>query len=174
MVQRDLEAVRLAAESPYEYFISWEDSSTTNYSPSQYDAFIGSEIGEWCAILGAHGKRYVQHACGHVEELVGRMKRHGVYAIESISPPPTGNVSICEARSAVGGDFGIIGGIEPTAFLNMSMADLEAYAQQVIDEGSGGPFVLANSDSCPPGVSPEKFKCVAEVARRGTPIGSYR
>ncbi|MGC9521956.1 MAG: hypothetical protein ACP5HG_08765 [Anaerolineae bacterium] len=30
----------------------------------------------------------------------------------------------------------------------------------------GVPFVLANSDSCPPGVTVEKFARVAEIARR--------
>jgi hypothetical protein len=36
----------------------------------------------------------------------------------------------------------------------------------VIAEAQGGPFVLANSDSCPPGVTFEKFKLVAEIAKR--------
>jgi len=88
-----------------------------------------------------------------------------VAGVESISPPPTGNITIREAREVVGGDFAIIGGIEPTQFLTLSLKDLGPYVEQVIAEGRGGPFVLANSDSCPPGVTVEKFALVAEIAR---------
>ena len=164
MVAKDLEAVRASAKSKYDFFITWEDSSTQNYSPAQYDAYIGSEIGEWCRILASAGKRYCQHACGHVKALAGRMKAHRVHAIESLSPPPTGNLTIREARSIIGKDMGIIGGIEPTQFLDLSLPDLRKYVESTIEDGRGGPFVLANSDSCPPGVSVDKFKLVAEIA----------
>ncbi len=165
MVNKNLEAVRLAIESEYEYFITWEDSSTQNYSPEQYDEFIGTEIGGWCMILGNSGKRYIQHACGHVSALIERMRDHNVFAIESLSPPPTGNITIRDARGIAGGSMGIIGGIEPTQFLNLTESELGPYVESVLEEARGGPFVLANADSCPPGVTIEKFKCVSDVAR---------
>lgn len=166
MVRNDLKAVKLSLESDYDHFITWEDSSTQNYSPAQYDAFIGSEIGQWCRLLAAAGKHYVQHACGHVAALAQRMRDHGVFAIESISPPPTGNLTIKDARALVGGSMGIIGGIEPTQFLKLPLSALGPYTESVIADAQGGPFVLANSDSCPPGVTLEKFRRVADVARR--------
>jgi len=169
MVANDLEAVKMSMESDHDYFITWEDSSTQNYSPAQYDEFIGSEIGEWCRLLEGTGKHYVQHACGHVAALTERMRDHGVFAIESISPPPTGNLTIKDARAMVGDTMGIIGGIEPTRFLNLSETELGPYVESVIEDAQGGPFVLANSDSCPPGVTMEKFKLVADVARAWTP-----
>lgn len=165
MVEKDLEAVRMAAQSDYEYFISFEDSSTQNYSPSQYEQYISSEIRQWCAILAEHGKKYVQHACGHVKALVKPMLEDGVCAVESISPPPTGNISIAEVRGIVGDRMGIIGGIEPTELLNLDIDALSSYVEKVIAEGRGGPFVLANSDSCPPRVTIEKFQRIVEVAK---------
>ena len=168
MVRNNLKAVKMAAESQYEYFLTWEDSSTQNYSPAQYNKYIKQEISQWCDILSTHNKRYIQHACGHVKDLIIPMKESGVYAVESISPPPTGNISIKDARKNVGPKFGIIGGIEPTEFLNLSPKQLIPYVKTVIENGRGGPFILANSDSCPPGVSIEKFKIVADIARRTT------
>ncbi len=167
MADNDRTAVRLSLEAPYDYFITWEDSSTQNYSPTQYDRYIGSEIGEWCRILKTAGRRYIQHACGHVRELVVRMRDSGVYGVESLSPPPTGNLSLGEARTRVGSSMAIVGGIEPTHFLNLSGMALSDYVEQVLADGRGGPYVLANSDSCPPGVTVEKFKQVADVARAG-------
>ncbi len=168
MVENDRKAVQTAVDSPYDYFITWEDSGTQNYSPAQYDRFIGSEIEQWCRILNDAGKHYVQHACGHVHDLLPVMKRNGVCAVESISPPPTGNIELAAARDKVGADFGIIGGIEPTKFLNLDGTELAAYVERVVADGRGGPFILANSDSCPPGVTVEKFKLVADVARSAT------
>ncbi len=167
MVERDIEAVRLVAESEnYDYFLTWEDSGTQNYSPKLYQKYIASEIGEWCRMLKNNGKKYIQHACGHVKDILIPMKESGAYGIESIPSPPTGNVSLKQARDMVGSDFCIIGGIEPVMFLNLTMEELEPYVEQAITDGSGGPFVLANSDSCPPGVTVEKFKLVSDIAKR--------
>ncbi len=166
MIEQDLRAVQMAAMCPlYDYWITWEDSSTQNYSPAQYDRYIGPEIRQWVDILRPSGKKYIQHACGHVRDLVARMAAGGVLAVESISPPPTGNVTIRQARQTVGERLGIVGGIEPTHFLQLPLDRLGAYVEQVIEEAAGGPFVLANSDSCPPGVTLEKFKLVGEVVR---------
>jgi len=166
MVANDLLAAQLAMETGfYTYYLTWEDSSTQNYSPRQYERYIGSEIERWCTLLATNDMHYIQHACGHLRHLLPLMKASGVAGVESISPPPTGNITIREAREVVGGDFAIIGGIEPTQFLTLSLKDLGPYVEQVIAEGRGGPFVLANSDSCPPGVTVEKFALVAEIAR---------
>ena len=165
MVENNLKAAKIAAAADYDYFITWEDSSTQNYSPTQYKQYISSEIQQWCKILKEHDKKYIQHACGHVKDLVLQMKMDGVFAVESISPPPTGNIEIKDAREKVGSDFGIIGGIEPTKFLHYDTNQLGKYVEQIIKEGKGGPFILGNSDSCPPGVTIEKFKLVADIAR---------
>jgi uroporphyrinogen-III decarboxylase len=169
MVENDLKAAEMAADSAYTYFITWEDSSTQNYSPALYDRYIAPEISRFCGILDLREKRYAQHACGHVRDLLKSMREGGVKAVESLSSPPTGNVGIREARELLGSSVGIIGGIEPTAFLNLSMEELEPYVEQVISDASGGPFVLGNSDSCPPGVSVEKFKLVSRIAKRTRP-----
>ncbi len=167
MVANDMRAAQLAMETGfYDYYLTWEDSSTQNYSPRQYERYIASEIERWCTLLAANGMQYIQHACGHVRHLLPSMKATGAIGVESISPPPTGNISIREARALVGHDFALIGGIEPTKFLSLSIEALEPYVESVIEEGRGGPFVLANSDSCPPGVTLEKFALIAEIARR--------
>ncbi|MBN1584667.1 MAG: hypothetical protein JXA89_28425, partial [Anaerolineae bacterium] len=108
----------------------------------------------------------IQHACGHVRHLLPLMKASGIAGIESISPPPTGNIALNQVRNLVGNELAIIGGIEPTRFLTLPLEELGPYIEQVIDDGRGGPFVLANSDSCPPGVTVAKFALVAEMAKR--------
>ncbi|MGC9468238.1 MAG: uroporphyrinogen decarboxylase family protein [Anaerolineae bacterium] len=167
MVANDVQAAQLSMETGfYTYYLTWEDSSTQNYSPRQYRRYIGTEIEKWCTLLAANDMHYIQHACGHLRHILPEIKATGAFGVESISPPPTGNITIGEARDLVGSDFAIIGGIEPTRFLALSPDALEPYVEHVIEEGRGGPFILANSDSCPPGVTEEKFALVADIARR--------
>jgi hypothetical protein len=165
MVEKDLEAAALALDADYDYYLTWEDSGTQNYSPRQYERYIASEIRQWCTLLAQGNKRYLQHACGHVRDILALLQESGPYGIESISPPPTGNLTMRQARSLVGDDFALIGGIEPTSFLNLPLKALGPYVESVIADLCGGPFLLANSDSCPPGVTVEKFQLVAEVAK---------
>ncbi len=63
MVSKDIEAARLAMDTGfYTYYLTWEDSSTQNYSPRQYDRYIAPEINQWCTLLEANGMHYIQHA----------------------------------------------------------------------------------------------------------------
>jgi hypothetical protein len=55
-----------------------------------------------------------------------------------------------------------------------SEAELGPYVETVIADATGGPFVLANSDSCPPGVTVEKFRRVADVAKGRSQRGPER
>ena len=59
----------------------------------------------------------------------------------------------------------IIGGIEPTFFRNCTMEQLEACVTELLNDREGKRYVLANSDSCPPGVEYEKFLRVTELVR---------
>lgn len=161
----DRKTVEFSAMSDAEIFISWEDSSTTNYSPDIYRKYIGSEISEWCDILHNSGKHYVQHACGHVKDLLPIMAENGVDGVESISPYPTGNVSPEDMARLIPGSVGLIGGIEPTDILNRPDEEVVDIAERLLDLFRNRPFVLANSDSCPPGVSYSKFKILSDIVK---------
>jgi uroporphyrinogen-III decarboxylase len=93
------------------------------------------------------------------------MAKECVDAIESLSPPPTGNVEIWDARLTLGPEMGLIGGIEPVHFLNLALPELRAYVEELIERMGVHRYILANSDSCPPGVTVEKFRMVSGMVR---------
>lgn len=157
--------VEYTVESKIEMCISWEDSSTTNLSPALYKEYIAPEITEWNTLLKQAGKGYVQHACGHIRDLLVPMSEQGICAVESITPPPTGNVTIEEAVKKLPAGVGLIGGIEPVQLLNDSIEELEMYAEKLCRVMKGRGFILANSDSCPPGVEYEKFVRLARLVK---------
>ena len=166
MREKDLETVKYSAETEVDSFIFWEDSSTTNISPAMFETYTAPQINEWGKILHANGKLLIHHACGHLKDLIPAMCRTEIDMIESISPPPTGNIDVREATAMMPDHIGLIGGIEPTFFKNCTLDELEARVYELLDVMKGKRFVLANSDSCPPGVEHEKFRLVGEILRR--------
>ncbi len=165
MNEKCRQAVQIAADSPADVFITWEDSSTTNVSPRLFQQYIASEMNRWGDALESAGKSLIHHACGHLKALLPEMKAEHIIAIESISPPPTGNVELWEARDIVGPDLCLIGGIEPVHFLTLEDAAFDAYVRDLIERMPHKAFILANSDSCPPGVPLERFRRVGEIVK---------
>ncbi len=168
MSERAMEAVQIAVESPAEAFITWEDSSTTNVSPAMFARYIAPELTRWGQVVHAAGKLLIHHACGHVRHLLPIMAEEAIDAMESLSPPPTGDVEIWEAQEVLSPRVGIVGGIEPTHFLNLDLDGLRDYVEELLAQVNPCHYVLANSDSCPPGVSAEKFRLVTEIVRSYT------
>jgi uroporphyrinogen-III decarboxylase len=175
MRERTLEAVKISVESRAEAFISWEDSSSTNISPALFERYVVPDINIWGRIVHGAGKLLIHHACGHIRDLLPIMAREEVDAIESITPPPTGNIGIGEARALLGGSKALIGGLDPVRFLTLQGRDFDAYVEETLDEAGERGFILANSDSCPPGVEEGKFSRITKLvaARRGLRLAGY-
>lgn len=162
---RDEEDLRIALQSPADGFIFWEDSSTTNISPDFFRKYTLPEINRWGDLIHQSGKLLVHHACGHLRNLLPLMARSNIDAVESISPPPTGNITLQQAAEILPEHIALIGGLEPTRLLNGSVEEVCQDARALLTDLDGRRFVLGNSDSCPPNVSYEKFTAVTEVVR---------
>lgn len=165
MEEKDRETLEIALKSPAEGFIFWEDSSTTNISPDFFWRYTMPEINAWSELLHRDNRFLIHHACGHLRDLMPLIAETQIDALESISPPPTGNIEAAEIRRALPERIALIGGIEPTFFLNGSREAVLEQARQLLANMSGSRYVLANSDSCPPGVEYEKFYEIAQLVR---------
>ena len=163
MQAKDDETLRISVDSRAEGFIFWEDSSTTNISPGFFEKYTKPEIDHWGDVVHQNNKLLIHHACGHLKDLLPLMGQSNIDAIESISPPPTGNVTLQEAAAILPKHIALIGGLEPVRLLTETVEEVRQDAELLLTELSGHRFVLANSDSCPPGVAYEKFLAVTEL-----------
>jgi uroporphyrinogen-III decarboxylase len=159
----------IAVESNAEAFIFWEDSSTLNVSPSQFEKYIKDEINYWGKKVHENGKYLIHHACGSLKGFMPILKDMNIDMIESISPPPTGDIELWNAYEILKTSeknkppVGLAGGIEPVMLLTLSEDELYVYTKNLIEAMKSAGckrFILANSDSCPVGVSESKFKLV--------------
>lgn len=165
----NMRAAEICAESPAKYFSTWEDSSTTTLSPTQYAQYIMPEIAGWCEILHKHGKKYIQHACGLIKNLLPFIAESGVDGIESITPKPMGDLTMKEAFEMLPKDMVLIGGIDASVMEQTSCEELCHYVENLLEEMRGHRFILANSDSCPPNVSHEKFIAIGKIVEKFQP-----
>ena len=156
---------QFCADSPMEAFLFWEDSSTTNINPAMFRKYAAPEIRFWADKLHASGKLLLHHACGHLKALLPLMAETGIDAIESISPPPTGNIDIADAWQLLPQHVALIGGLEPVFLQNCTGEELNARVDHLLEISRGKRYVLANSDSCPPTVEEWKFRQVSARVR---------
>jgi hypothetical protein len=160
-----IKSTKISVNSAAEAFIFWEDSSTTNISPSYFQKYVMPEINEWGEIIHDAGKFLIHHACGHLKALIPYISQTKIDMLESVTPPPTGNIDLFDTRELLPKHIGLIGGIEPTMFLNCSLEVLESCVSDILSRMKSTRYILANSDSCPPGVSIEKFKLVSKLVK---------
>lgn len=165
MMEKDMKTAEISVESSAEALLFYEDSSTTNISPALFEKYTLPMVNAWGKLLHKNGKILIHHACGHIRDLLPVMNRSEADVIESISPPPTGNIDISEAFDLLGQEKALIGGIEPTFFLKCTDEELEERVKMLQECAKGRRFVLANSDSCPPGVEYEKFRLISNLVR---------
>ena len=167
MRARDEETVRVCINSSADGFIFWEDSSTTNISPAYFKKYTKPQIDDWGRKIHKAGKLLIHHACGHIRDLLPLMGESEIDAVESISPPPTGNVTLKEADSILPEHIALIGGLEPVRLLKGTKDEVCMDAMDLLRDMKNRRYVLANSDSCPPGVEYEKFLAVTELVHKG-------
>lgn len=164
--EKDRETVEISSRSSAQVLNFYEDSSTTNISPSMFEDYTLPEINEWGDILHKKGKLLMHHACGHLRDLMPLIASSKIDILESISPPPTGNIELRDAIKILPERIAIIGGIEPTFFENCTLDELQKKVTELLNEMRGRRFVLANSDSCPPKVTYDKFLLVSDLVRK--------
>ena len=70
--------------------------------------------------------------------------------VESLTPPPVGNLSVREARRLWGGEFVIIGGLHVNLMLEADQDVVRASVlEALIQAAPGSRFVLSNADAMP-------------------------
>jgi hypothetical protein len=168
--EKNLEACRVAVESPASIFNIWEDTSTSLISVNWFKEYVLPEFKEFTNIVNDAGKKLIHHACGHIKNLLPLIATEDVAAIESITPLSnngTGNVTIKECVEAWQGKFVMIGGLNSVALITYSMKELEAIIEQTLEDIGEyrHRYIIQNGDSLPPKVELEKLRFVIQKAK---------
>ena len=166
--EKQKEMWRLMAESPADVFILTDNLSTTTTSRAQYREYYRRHVDDYADIVHAAGKKLLNHWCGRLTGFAPDIASARHDGITDITPLPTGDVDIVEARKTWAKNFVIVGGIDCTLYANGTAAEVEAYVEDLLGrmEPDRRGFILGSGDAVPYGTPPENLRIAGQVAAR--------
>jgi len=167
MADKVLAATAIAAASPAEVGIIPENSGTRLVSPRQFDTYCAPIMSEMVRRFHERGKILLLHPCGHLRDLLPAIEATGLHGIESLTPPPTGNVPLAMAREVMGPKRTLMGGLDPVWFAQATAEQVEERVSEIVGQvGDGRGFMLMPADSTPANVPMANFGAVNRVLSR--------
>ncbi|HML48951.1 MAG TPA: uroporphyrinogen decarboxylase family protein, partial [Clostridia bacterium] len=110
------------------------------YATGDYKALVDlvRDAGKW-SMIHSHGR------CGMV---LDEFRKIGMDSIHPLEPPPMGDVTLPQAREALGPDCIFVGNIQYSdLFHGCTEEDIEQKTLEIIAESKKGPIILAISAS---------------------------
>jgi uroporphyrinogen-III decarboxylase len=106
------------------------------------------------------------HTCGAIGDRLELLENTGTLGIDTLDPPPLGNVELADAKQRVGARLFLKGNMDPVNTLLLGSPDtVRADALRrlaVASPGSG--YILSSACSVPPATPPENIMVLRETA----------
>jgi len=164
MHERNKKIYHIIIISPAEVIIDYENSSTTLFSPQIFERYCLNQINEYTNIVHQAGKIFLTHMCGKLDKITNLLSQGEQDGIIDISPAPTGDLNIAEALKSWSKTKVVMGGIDATAFIQLSADDIKKYVRDLLEQvDRANNFILGSGDATPYGTSLENLKAVTEV-----------
>jgi uroporphyrinogen-III decarboxylase len=164
MHERNKEIYHIIIKSPAEVIIDYENSSTTLFSPQIFERYCLNQINEYANMVHQAGKIFLTHMCGKLDKITNLLSEGKQDGIIDISPTPTGDLNIAEALRSWGKTKVVMGGIDATAFIQLSVDDIKKYVIDLLKQvDRANNFILGSGDATPYGTPLENLKAVTEV-----------
>jgi len=114
----------------------------------------------------AEGVVVYTHTCGRIGDRLDLMEATGTMGIDTLDPPPLGDVELAEAKRGAGSRLFLKGNMNSAALLEYTTEEqVIAEASACIDIGKvGGGYILSSACSIAPGVEPWKLELLVPLA----------
>lgn len=141
-------------------------------SRDMYRSFVVPYERRLADAIKASGVPVYTHTCGRIGDRLELMIETGIDGLDTLDPPPLGNVELAEAKRAIGDRLFIKGNMNSVALLQYkTKADVIAEARELIRIGKpGGGYILSTACSVAPRVEPWKLELLAPLAEE---MGRY-
>ncbi len=138
-------------------------------SPAHYEQFVLPCEGALVAgIKRAHpGLPVYTHTCGAIGDRLELMARTGTDGIDTLDPPPLGDVDLADAKRRLSGRLFIKGNVDPVNTVLRGTAE-QCYRdalERIAVAGAGGGYILSTACSVPPHAPPENIQQLSRAAR---------
>jgi uroporphyrinogen-III decarboxylase len=135
-------------------------------SPKMYADFVLPCERRVTDAVKAHGVTVYTHTCGRIGDRLVLMEETGTMGIDTMDPPPLGNVELVDAKRIVGDRLFLKGNMNSVALLEYTTKEeVVADATQRIQIGKpGGGYILSSACSIAPHVEPWKLELLTPLA----------
>jgi uroporphyrinogen-III decarboxylase len=157
------------AEVPSEVYFLHDNLSSTTTSRLMYRRYDRRFVNEYAAALREAGdKKLLTHWCGRLNAFADDFAEAQHAGISDVTPLPTGDMDIVEARQTWAKQFIVMGGIDPTLFARGTAAEVDAYVDDLLARMAPDRrgFILGSGDAVPFGTPPENVRAATAAAAR--------
>ena len=172
--EHTLACMRCACEAGVELIFTafYFASLSAGWSPRLYKEFFLPLVREQVDLVHSYDRLYWYFDDGKCAAYLPWLADCGVDMVETLPPPPMGDVILSDAKRTVGDRLCLCGGVDSVNVLSMGTPEQvrEAVRQAILDAAPGGGFILGSSD----GVRDtplENMKAYFQAARE---FGDYR
>ena len=108
------------------------------------------------------------HTCGHINDRLELMMETGIDGLDTLDPPPIGDVDLADAKKRVGRKLFIKGNMDAVALLKAkSINEVQDLAKECLKAGMpGGGYILSTACSVSPLMAPEKLEALFPVVAK--------
>jgi uroporphyrinogen-III decarboxylase len=140
-------------------------------SPRQYSEFVLPFEARIVSGFKARcpGTPVYTHTCGAIGDRLELLAETGTDGIDTLDPPPLGDVDLAEAKRRVGGRLFLKGNVDPvgTMLLGSPEGVRTDAARRIAIGAPGGGYVLSTACSVPPGAPPDNVQQLRAAAEAG-------
>lgn len=135
-------------------------------SPKMYDTFVAPYEARVAEAVRATGVPVYTHTCGSIGDRLEAMVATGTMGIDTLDPPPLGNVELTDAKQRIGSQAFIKGNMDSVALLKFKTEDeVRAHVLDRLQAGMpGGGYILSSACSVAPRVEPWKLEMLTPLA----------
>jgi hypothetical protein len=151
-------------QSGVDAIVSVDDTSTTAISPAMFEACNLELTDARADAAHAAGKLYFHHSCGLIRDLLPLYRQTKMDAVHALTVPPCGDVTVSEARTALGDRITIIAGLGLLAGPMDNRSAVRASIHQMVSEAAPGDHFILNVAGYP-NRTMEQTRFVVECCR---------
>jgi len=166
MHRKNLDACEIVAQSPAEVAIIYENTSTSNMSPSMFPEYVLGYLNDYADIFHRSGKWLFVHMCGKLRSIVNEVGQGEYDGVVDIAPPPTGDLDLAEVKEFLGERMVVMGGIDATTFASLKPEAMKEHVWILLDRlPSIEGVILGSGDAVPKGTPLESLKAITEAVK---------
>lgn len=150
-------------------FCAWYHASlSVGWSPKAFGELFVPLIREHVKLVHDYDAVYDYYDDGKCMLILGMLKECAVDIVETLTPPPLGDVDLARAKKEVGDKLTLKGHIDHWHTIKTGTPDtIESAVKKAIEIAApGGGFILGTSDSIRPGTSMENVRAYFHAARK--------